>query len=266
MMPRTHPQQAHIIALAIHAGGVGKTTTAINLGYALALLGQRVCLVDLDSQWDLSRRLAVEAVPPTLADGLETGLTTPTPITCTWHGVSLDVIPSSRQMANAESRLSSVLQARERRLEKLLRPLLGQYDVILIDCPPAKGLLTVNALNAAHSVIVPVQSQDKAYNALELIEETIHEVVEYSNLAVLGYLITMTTHTTAEQGIAAAVAAGYPTETFSTTIPRLVEFTIDSRYHAPVGVYAPHGKGAAAYRDLAAEVLARIQQFEAAHA
>src|SRR5215218_914206 len=113
-------QSSHILAIAHHAGGVGKTTTALNLGYELARLGQRVCLVDLDPQADLSDRLKLEPVAPTLSEALLTGKVVPTPVTCAWKGVSLDVIPGSLDMAGVEVALIGVMNGRERRLSQAL--------------------------------------------------------------------------------------------------------------------------------------------------
>lgn len=258
--------KAFKIVVAHEAGGVGKTTTTINLGYELALLGLRICLFDLDTHYDLSRRLGLKPSAPTLAAALESGKLTPSRQTCTWNGVSLDVVAGDEEIATAEAALTAVMQAREKRLQLIVRPLLDQYDVLIFDCPASKSLLTVNALNAADGVIIPVQSQDKAYNAISLINATIDEVAQYTDLQILGYLVTMAAPTRAEQEIAEAIHADYPQLAFTTNIPRRVELTVEARYQAPVGSYMPKGDAATAYRAVAAQVVERIQHWESNHA
>jgi chromosome partitioning protein len=124
-----------IISIAHHAGGVGKTTTTLNLGYALAEKGQRVLLVDLDPQADLSERLRLKPEEPSLAHVLGTGQGEAKPVTCAWNGARVDVIPSTLDMAGTELALAGVLNGRERRLSRALKPLKDRYDLVLIDCP-----------------------------------------------------------------------------------------------------------------------------------
>ncbi len=250
-------QTAIILAIAHHAGGVGKTTTTLNLGYELARSGKRVCLVDLDPQGNLSDRLHVTPVSPTLADALAQGKLTPTPVTCTWDDVSLDIIPGDLAMAAAEMTLVVVTSGREKRLANALASLARRYDYILIDCPPSLSLLTVNAFNAASGVLITVQSHDKAYKALPLVLSTIDDVSQYVDVGVFGLLVTMTGHSNIEKQIPQFVLEDYPTLAFQTTIPRLAAFIEDGRWAAPIGVYQPGSKGAEAYRQLADEVLAR---------
>lgn len=249
-----------IISIAHHAGGVGKTTTTLNLGYALAEKGQRVLLVDLDPQADLSERLHLAAEEPTLATVLGTGRGDVRPVSCIWNGVRIDVIPSTLDMAGTELALAAVLNGRERRLSRVLKPLEDRYDIILIDCPPSLSLLTSNALYAGQWVIVPVQAQDKAYRAIPLVLATINDVGEYNNELprILGFLLTLTGHTRIEDEVAQAVAQDYPDLVFQTSIPRLIEYVEDGRWGKPIGAYRPNGKGAAAYRQLAEELLERI--------
>jgi chromosome partitioning protein len=253
-------QTAMIISIAHHAGGVGKTTTTLNLGYALAEKGRRVLLVDLDPQADLSERLHLSPEEPTLAHVLGTGQGEVKPVRCAWNGVEVDVVPSTLDMAGAELALAGVINGRERRLSRALKPLSRAYDVILVDCPPSLSLLTSNAFYAAERVIIPVQAHDKAYRAIPLVLGTIGDVAEYNNdlPGVLGFVVTLTGHTRIEEEVAQAVADDYPDLAFRTTIPRLIEYAEDSRWGKPIGAYRPSGKGAAAYRELAAEVLGRI--------
>lgn len=251
-----------IVSIVHHAGGVGKTTTTLNLGYAFAERGQRVLLVDLDPQADLSERLRLLPDPgrPSLAGVLGTGKGDIEPVQCEWSGVRVDVVPSTLDMAGTELALAAVVNGRERRLGRALKPLEEDYGIILIDCPPSLSLLTSNALYASGGVIIPVQAQDKAYRAIPLVLATITDVAEYNNdmPGVIGLVVTLTGHTRIEEEVAAAVREDYPKWAFNTAIPRLIEYAEDSRWGMPVGAYRPNGKGAAAYRELADEALARM--------
>ena len=252
-----------IISIAHHAGGVGKTTTTLNLGFALAERGRRVLLVDLDPQADLSERLRLTPDPnrPSLAMVLGNGKGDLQPVRCEWNGVRVDVIPSTLDMAGTELALAGVVNGREKRLGRALKTLESVYDLILIDCPPSLSLLTSNALYASGGVIIPVQAQDKAYRAIPLVLETIDDVAEYNNdlPKVVGLVVTLTGHTHIEKEVAGAVREDYPRWAFNTSIPRLIEYAEDSRWGMPIGAYRSSGKGAAAYRELAAEVIERIE-------
>lgn len=252
-----------IISIAHHAGGVGKTTTTLNLGYALAERGRRVLLVDLDPQADLSERLRLtpDADRPSLAQVLGNGKGELQPVQCEWSGKRVDVIPSTLDMAGTELALAAVVNGRERRLGRALKALESAYDLILIDCPPSLSLLTSNALYASGGVIIPVQAQDKAYRAIPLVLETIEDVAEYNNdlPRVIGLVVTLTGHTHLEKEVAGAVKEDYPQWAFKTSIPRLIEYAEDSRWGMPIGAYRSSGKGAAAYRELAGEVIERIE-------
>ncbi len=251
-----------IIAIVNHAGGVGKTTTDLDLGFELARLGRRVCLVDLDPQANLSDRLQLTPVAPGLAQVLGTGRGRLQPTHCEWPGIEvwLDVIPSALDMAGTELALAGVINGRERRLAEALAPLADAYDLFLIDCPPSLSLLTANALYAATGVIIPVQAQDKAYQAIPLVLETVANVARYNQQlpTVLGLLVTLTANTSIEREVERLVLDEYPQEAFATRIPRLVEYVEDARWQAPIGVYRPKGRGAEAYRTLAAEVDGRL--------
>ena len=249
---------AYIIAVAHESGGVGRTTTTLHLGYALACLGQRVCLVDLDPSGDLSRRLGLSPADPTLMAALAAAADPPLPQPCRWGGIRLDVVPSDSNLAVAELLVADLPQGRDGRLTAVLKPAQAQYDFVLLDCPAHKGLLLVNALYAADAVLVPVPSQDNAYAALVRTAATLAIVREYHDLPILGYLLTLTTRRSAAQAIVAALRADYPALVFRTVIPRRGQLTLDGRYQAPVGVYAPGGAAARAYHALAVEVLARV--------
>jgi chromosome partitioning protein len=253
-----------VLAIAHHAGGVGKTTTTSNLAYALAGLGQRICVVDLDPQGDLSERLGVAPLPPTLAQAL-TGPNPRPPATqaCVWPGGGFDLVASSLEaMAGVELGLVSMINGREQRLRRCLAPLRSQYDYLLLDCPPNLSLLMVNALYAADGVIIPVQAQDKAYQQVGALLATIDEVNQYrdsdSPLAVFGLLLTMVDRRAAMAGeVEAALRASYGDLVFTATIPLRTDAAADRRYHAPLGVYAPNNAATTAHVALAQEVIAR---------
>lgn len=262
---------AHVRTLAIvhHAGGVGKTTTTLNLGYGLAQAGNRVLLVDLDPQADLSDRLGLQPEPPALVDILISGEGSPHPVACQWEGaVALDVIPTSLDQAAFDLRLAGVQMGRERRLAEALVDLPGPaYDFILIDCPPNLSLVTTNALYAADGIIIPVQAQDKAYRHLPLVFDSLKEVQKYRRrespdpshpLPILfGILVTMMERTVMAREVESQLRSAYGDLVFGSTIPRRNELAIDERHKAPIGVYAPDGAGDLAYRALAKEVITR---------
>jgi chromosome partitioning protein len=261
--------RARTLAIVHHAGGVGKTTTTLNLGYGLAQAGNRVLLIDMDPQADLSDRLGLQPVPPALVDILISGEGSPRPVECRWeNGVGLDVIPTSLDQAAFDLRLAGVQIGRERRLAEALTDLSGgTYDFILIDCPPNLSLVTTNALYAADGVIIPVQAQDKAYRHLPLVFDSLQEVQKYRRrespdpahlLPVLfGIVVTMMERTLMAREVETQLRSAYGDLVFATTIPRRNELAIDERHKAPIGVYAPGGMGDLAYRALAEEVIVR---------
>jgi len=262
----------HVFAVVHHAGGVGKTTTVLNLGYSLAQAGHRVLLVDLDPQADLSdRRLGLQPVAPTLVDVLIAGEGTPAPVPIKWgNGVGIEVIPTSLDQAAFDLRLAGVAIGRERRLSEALAGLPAEaYDYVLIDCPPNLSLVTTNALYAADGIIIPIQAQDKAYQHLPLVLDSIREVQKYRRRespdplhplpALFGIVVTMTERTVMAREVEEQLRAGYGSLVFQTTIPRRTELALDDRHRAPVGVYAPAGQGDIAYRALAEEVIHRAR-------
>lgn len=254
-----------IIAIAHHAGGVGKTTTALNLGFALAQQGQRVLLVDMDPQGDLSARLGVTNPAPVLSAALLDPVV-PLAQLCTavtWGDVQLWVAASDRRMAPTETALVTE-QMREQRLRQLLGRGEG-WDFVLIDCPPNLGILTVNAFYAADAVLVPVQAQDKAYTALPLVVDSLAAVNRYrpqlglAPLALAGVLLTMAERNRMTGEVRDRLAADYPDQLYTTVIPDRVTARYDGRYQAPIATYAPTNEVARAYAALAQEVLFRAQ-------
>jgi chromosome partitioning protein len=251
---------AQIVAIAHHAGGTGKTTTALNLAYALSgPTGGPVLVVDLDPQADLSLRLGVTPRGPTLAQVLLANRGAPAVQRCTWPGTprTFDVVAGDlEEMADLDQQLAPARE-RERRLRQALTHYRREYDYILLDCPPALSLLTTNALYAADSVLIPVQAQDKAVRQLRPLLRTIADIRGYriDGPTILGLLLTMTDATRQSHEAEARLREKHGTLVFRTTIPRRTSLADDGRYHAPIGVYALQNEATTAYTALAEEVL-----------
>ncbi len=254
-----------ILAIAHHAGGVGKTTTTLNLGYALAQTGQRVLLVDMDPQGDLSARLGITNTQPILSAALlDPGAPLADLITqVEWGSATLGVVASDRRMGSTETALVTE-QMREQRLRQLLGRGEG-WDFVLIDCPPNLGLYTVNAFYAADGVLVPVQAQDKAYTALPLVLESLTAVNRYrpqlglAPLEIIGVLLTMAERNRMTGDVLTSLRTDYPALLYTTIIRDRVQARYDGRYQAPIATYAPDNDVARDYAALAQEVLTRAQ-------
>ncbi|MDQ2806058.1 MAG: AAA family ATPase [Chloroflexota bacterium] len=251
------------IAVVHHAGGVGKTTTALNLGHSLARAGRRVLLVDLDPQADLSERLDQVPGTPSLAAVLLGKVTgPPAVVTCRWPNTdtTLDLIPGAlEEMADVEMLLGAV-QMREQRLARALAPLQKLYDVILFDCPPSLSLLTTNAFWAADQALVPLQAQDKALRQLPKILNSISQVQQFRDgpPALLGVLLTMTAPNRMSREVEQGLREAYGDQVFDVTIPQRTRMAEDARWAAPVALFAPKD-GAEAYHALAQEVIQRAR-------
>lgn len=251
-------QVAKTVAIANQKGGVGKSTTAINLGAYLAMEGQRVLVVDLDPQSNATSGLGV--VPRSSNLQIYDVLINETPLEETIVQTStegLDLAPSSLRLAGAEVELVSVL-SRENRLRKSLEPVKERYDIILVDCPPSLGLLTVNALAAADEIMIPIQCEYYALEGLVLLLRTIEKIRVYLNpgLRIGGILLTMhDTRTNISKQVMEEVRKQYPNETFITVIPRNVRLSEAPSYGKPISQYDPTSRGAQAYQDLAKEVI-----------
>ncbi len=259
-MPIKH---AKIYALANQKGGVGKTTTAVNLGAYLAAAGRRVLLVDADPQGNATTSLGID--PHDAAPTLYEVLIQETPadealVLTNWMG--LDVIPATTDLAGAEVEMTRVM-ARERLLSRALRPLRERYDYILIDNPPSLGLLTVNGLTAATSgVVIPVQCEYLALEGLSALLQTVTQVRDILNehLQVAGVVMTMFDgRTNLGNQVVREVQRHFPQQIFRTIIPRNVRLSEAPSYGEPILSYAPHSAGAQAYRALAQEFLARSE-------
>ena len=250
---------ARVLAMCNQKGGVGKTTTTINLGAALAECGRRVLLVDLDPQGALSVGLGVnplqleQTVYNLMMDGTSVG-----DVLLRTEVENLDLLPSNIDLSAAEVQLVNEV-AREQTLRRVLRPVLKDYDVVLIDCQPSLGLLTVNALTAADGVVVPLECEYFALRGTALLLQTIEKVQERLNpeLELEGILATMyDARTLHGREVLARVVEAFGDKVFHTVINRTVRFPETTVAGEPITTYASSSAGAAAYRDLAREVLA----------
>ena len=248
------------VACANQKGGVGKTTTVVNLGSYLALAGERVLVVDLDPQGNatsglgLDRNVIERSVYDAVIDGARIGeLTVPGPV------AGLDVVPSAIALAGAEVELAP-LEGRERRLARLLSEIATDYDYVFVDCPPSLGLLTVNALTAADSVLIPLQCEYYALEGLTQLLATLDLVRDHLNpgLAVKGIVLTMYDgRTNLSADVASEVRTHLGDRVFDTVIPRNVRLSEAPSHGQPISRYSPESSGAAAYAALANEIRAR---------
>ena len=252
---------ARIIAMCNQKGGVGKTTTTINLGAALAEYGRKVLLVDFDPQGALSVGLGIN--PHELDRTVYTLLMDrATDVRDVVRGTSianLDLLPANIDLSAAEVQLVGEV-AREMVLARVLRPIADDYDVVLIDCQPSLGLLTVNALTAAHGVVIPLECEFFALRGVALLVETIEKVQDRLNprLQVDGILATMfDSRTLHSREVVARVVEAFGDRVFHTVIARTVKFPDASVAAEPITSYASAHPGAEAYRQLARELIAR---------
>lgn len=252
---------ARVIAMCNQKGGVGKTTTTINLAAALAEYGRRVLVVDFDPQGAASVGLGVNPHEldrtiynllmerdARIGDALRSTAT-----------AGLDLLPANIDLSAAEVQLVGEV-ARESVLARVLRPVLDDYDVVLVDCQPSLGLLTVNALTAAHGVVIPLECEFFALRGVALLIETIEKVRDRLNprLEVDGILATMyDSRTLHAREVVARVHEAFGDTLLQTVIGRTVKFPDATVAAEPITTYAPTHAGAAAYRQLARELVAR---------
>lgn len=247
-----------VVAIANQKGGVGKTTTAINLGAALARSGRRILLIDGDPQSNATSGLGL--IPGNSAT-LYDVLTAQQPASACVQETSepgLSILPASRDLAGAEVELAA-LPDRERRLRDAIATLRSGFDYVLLDCSPSLGLLTLNALTAADRVLIPVQCEYLALEGLGYLAATIDRVAERLNppLTVGGVLLTMfDSRTNLSQEVVSQVRAHFP-QTYSTIIPRSVRLGEAPSFGRTIFQYAPGSRGAETYRELAREFLQR---------
>ncbi len=242
-------------------GGVGKTTSTINLGAALAELGRRVLLVDFDPQGALSVGLGVNPheLDLTTYSMLVDRSVVADDVLLKTNISGLDLLPSNIDLSAAEVQLVNEV-AREHTLARVLAPVLADYDIVLIDCQPSLGLLTVNALTAADGVIIPLECEFFALRGVALLMDIIHKVQDRLNprLEVDGILATMyDARTVHGREVLTRVVEAFGDKVFHTVVSRTVKFPETTVVGEPITSYASSSPGAAAYRALAKEVLAR---------
>lgn len=261
--PITEHGQASIISIFNQKGGVGKTTTTISLGAALAEMGRRVLLVDFDPQGGLSLGLGVNAHRLPLENTVYYALLAPDAnideIVLKSSVANLDFLPANKDLVGIEMKLSSDI-AGHMYLKKALAPLRSEYDVILIDCQPTMGRLAINALVASDSVLVPMQAENFAMHGFIELNENVNKVKEVYNpdLKLIGIVATMFEKKTLHnREVVSRIMEGHPGLVFDTLITKSIRFSEATVAGEPITAYATSSPGAQSYRRLARELIAR---------
>ncbi len=260
--PRTSHGPAKVIAMCNQKGGVGKTTSTINLGAALAECGRRVLLVDLDPQGALSAGLGVPhyELEHTIHNLLIEPRVSIDDVLMNTRVKHMDLVPSNIDLSAAEIQLVNEV-GREQTLARALHPVLDRYDYVLIDCQPSLGLLTVNGLAGSDGVIIPTECEYFSLRGLALLTDTVEKVRDRLNpkLEISGILITRyDPRTVNSREVMARVLERFGDLVFDTVITRTVRFPETSVAGEPITSWAPRSGGAAAYRSLAREVIDRF--------
>ena len=259
--PVTHSiGQTKILAIINQKGGVGKSTTAVNLAAALGAMNKEVLLVDLDPQGNATSGYGIDKreLDGCVYDAL-LGETPVEEVILACVGKGVDVLPSTINLAGAEVELVNEM-ARENRLKSASGSLRGRYDYILIDCPPSLGLLTINALVAADKLLVPIQCEFYALEGVTKLLDSMNRVKKMLNpsLDIFGIVMTMyDSRTNLSNQVVNEVRSFFGKTVFETMIPRTVKLSEAPSYGQPIIEYAPDNKGTEAYNELAREVIAR---------
>ncbi len=249
----------HTIAVSNQKGGVGKTTTSINLGACLAMAGKETLIMDLDPQANGTTGLGIATDPDnSIYQALINQDATSGLIKATGFD-RLSIIPSDINLIGAEIELLD-MEEREYRMKKVIESVSDDFDFVVIDCPPSLGILTLNALTAADSVLIPLQTEYYALEGLSLLMDTIERVRESSNpeLEVEGVLFTMYDgRTSLSRQVVEEVRKNYLSNVFETVIPRNIRLSEAPSHGLPISLYDVKSKGSDAYVDLARELIGR---------
>lgn len=258
----TTPDMATIISVVNQKGGVGKTTTTVNVATYFAMEGKRVLLIDLDSQGNATSGMGIDpsAVEKSIyhvlvGDAAFSDIVIPTPVE------RLFIAPANVDLAGAAVELVSV-DGREFRLQQALQSIDSSYDIIIMDCPPSLGLLTINGLVASQYVLIPVQAEYYALEGLGQLLRTIELVKEHlqPNIEVLGAVLTMfDRRNRLAEGVFTDMYQHFPHKVFRTVIPRNVRLAEAPSYGKPIALYDASSKGARAYQKLARELLITLK-------
>lgn len=260
----TQPKQvldSTVIAVSNQKGGVGKTTTSVNVAGELSRAGKRVLLIDCDPQGNATTSLGIDkrALEATTYEVLM-GITDPTTAICATNRERYDLLPASEHLAGAMIELASA-DEREWRMRSVVSQVARHYDIVLIDCPPSLGLLTLNALCAADYVLIPLQCEYLALEGLAQLKGTIDRVQQQLNprLAILGVVMTMYDgRTNLAQQVVEEVRRYFPQRIFNTLIPRSVRVSEAPSYGQLVFEYDPPSRAAQAYYQLVQEIIRRL--------
>ncbi|BCV23206.1 ParA family protein [Moorella sp. Hama-1] len=247
-----------VLAIANQKGGVGKTTTAVNLSAFMAQEGKRILLLDIDPQGNATSGLGVDRFK--IEHCIYDVIINSAPLSSVIIATSipdLDLVPATIELAGAEVELVTAI-AREQKLKRALDEVRERYDYIIIDCPPSLGLLTLNALTAASRVLIPIQCEYYALEGLGQLMNTIQLVARHLNpeLEVEGVVLTMfDPRTNLSLQVVDEVKNHFPEKVFKTIIPRNVRLSEAPSYGQPISLYDPRSRGAEAYQELAREVI-----------
>jgi chromosome partitioning protein len=256
----TRKRPIHVFAVVNQKGGVGKSTTSVNLAACLGDLGQKVLLIDLDPQGNATSGFGLNKNERELC--VYNALLENVPLADIVEPVGVEgvfAVPATIQLAGAEIELVSAM-SRETRLKTVLEPVQDEFDYVIIDCPPSLGLLTINALTAADSLVIPIQCEYYALEGLSKLLDSVRLVKTHLNqkLEIFGVVMTMyDSRTRLAQQVVDEVQDFFEGKVFDTLIPRTVRLSEAPSFGQPVTLYDPSGKGAEAYRNLAKEVIDR---------